>query len=272
MKTRPNRRFHPKNRGVITAIYVHAVRILALLLFFPGIVFAQQDVASSSYESGELPDAPSTSAIPQQNSSTGVPVVPPGYFMPRRPMEASDKFKYYVEPTFGPRGLFTTAFGAGLRMANPPRNYPREWHSGAEAYGRLYGDQFARKGALSIAQFSTSVLLHEDSRYRRSESSFFPSRLAHALIFTLVDRTDSGHSTVAISNFTGAAANGFIGNAYLPTGFDNLTHAGQRSAIAFGTIAGQNVLQEFAPELGKVLQKFHVHHIPLPPVWWTGGR
>jgi hypothetical protein len=56
---------------------------------------------------------------------------------------------------------------------------------------------------------------------------------------------------VAVSNFTGAAASGFVGNAYLPTGFDNLTHAGQRSAVAFGGLNAQNVLQEFSPELSE---------------------
>ncbi len=126
-------------------------------------------------------------------------------------------------------------------MANPPSCYPHEWRAGAEAYGRNYGDSFVRTGAESIGRFSASVLLHEDPRYRRSESTFFPTRLGHAFAFTFVDRRDGGHRTVVISNFTGAAANGFIGNAYLPAGFDNLTHAGQRTAIAFSGMAAQKM-------------------------------
>jgi hypothetical protein len=187
-------------------------------------------------------------------------------------MDLGDKFKYFIEPAFGPRSFFTNAFSTGIRMANPPRNYPHEWRAGAEAFGRDYGDSFARAGAESIGRFSASVLLHEDPRYRRSESTSFPARLGHAVAFTFVDRTDGGHPTVAISNFTGAAASGFIGNAYLPAGFDNLTHAGQRSAIAFSGIAAQNVLQEFAPDLAPLLRKIHVRHIPIPPVWWTGDK
>jgi len=187
-------------------------------------------------------------------------------------MNVGDKFKYFVEPAFGPRALLSTAFRSGIRMANPPSNYPREWHSGAEAYGRFYGDSFAGSGAGSIGRFSTAVLLHEDPRYRRSESTSVAGRFAHALAFTLVDRTDGGHSTLALSNFTGAAASGFIGNAYLPAGFDNLTHAGQRSALAFGGIAGQNVIQEFAPDLQRLFMKIHLPHIPTPPLWWTGDK
>jgi hypothetical protein len=228
-------------------------------------------ISSSVPEQPDLPDAPSASPDPQQSSQSNIPFLSPR-FGPVGQMDIREKFKYFVEPAFGPRSFFTNAFSAGIRMANPPGRYPHEWRAGAEAFGRNYGDSFARTGAESIGRFSTSVLLHEDPRYRRSESASVPGRLVHALAFTLVDRTDGGHPTLAISNFTGAAANGFIGNAYLPAGFDNLTHAGQRSAIAFGGIAGQNVMQEFAPELSQFLKKIHVPHIPMPPVWWTGDK
>jgi hypothetical protein len=57
-----------------------------------------------------------------------------------------------------------------------------------------------------------------------------------------------------------------------PARFDNLTHAGQRSAIAFGGMAGQNLMAEFAPDLSRFLKKIHVPHIPLPPVTWTGDK
>ena len=220
----------------------------------------------------DLPDAPSPSPAPQQNSQSNIPFLLSRFNRPLQPMDLGDKFKYFVEPAFGPRSFVTNAFGAGMRMANPPSHYPHEWRAGGEAFGRLYGDSFARTGAESIGRFSASALLHEDPRYRRSESTFFPVRLGHAVVFTFIDRTDGGRTTVAVSNFTGAAAGGFIGNAYLPPGFDNLTHAGQRSAVTFGGMAAQNVLQEFSPEIGQFLKKIHLPHIPLPPVWWTGNN
>jgi hypothetical protein len=94
--------------------------------------------------------------------------------------------------------------------------------------------------------------------------------LSHALIYTFIDKTDGGHSTVALSNFTGAAAAGFVGNAFMPAGFDNATHAGQRATLAFGSLAVGNMAQEFAPEIRKALLAVHIRHVPLPPVWWTG--
>lgn len=227
--------------------------------------------SSQEIKHPDLPDAPSTAITPVTPPVPSSPSPSPArrFGQPLQPMDTGDKLKYFLERPFGPRAFFTDAFSSGIRMANPPSHYPREWHSGAEAYGRFYGDNFARSGAESIGRFSASVLFHEDPRYRRSQSSSATGRLAHALAFTFVDRTDGGHSTLAISNFTGAAASGFVGNAYLPAGFDNLTHAGQRSAIAFAGMAGQNIAEEFAPNLAGILRKIHIHHLPLPPVWWT---
>ena len=265
---------------------------VSLFLLSSGSVLQANGQTTSAYASSsaaveaELPDAPSAvSADPadpaaqqssqpssQLNSQPNIPFLPRRFNRPLQPMDIGDKFKYFVEPAFGPRSFVTNAFGAGIRMANPPSDYPHEWRAGGEAFGRLYGDSFARTGAESIGRFSASALLHEDPRYRRSGNTFFPARLGHAFLFTFVDRTDGGRTTVAISNFTGAAAGGFIGNAYLPPGFDNLTHASQRATFAFGGIAAQNVMQEFSPELGQLLKKIHLLHIPLPPVWWTGNN
>jgi hypothetical protein len=265
-----------------SCIFSAAMLPVSLFILSNGLVSQAHGEAAPAYVSSsalvpapgpaDLPDAPAPSQVSSQGSQPSIPFLSPRLGRPLQPMGVGDKFKYFVEPAFGPRTLFTDALSTGIRMANPPSHYPPEWHGGAEAFGRLYGDTFARTGAESIGRFSTSVLLHEDPRYRRSESTFVPTRLGHAFVFTFIDQTDGGHRTIAMSNFTGAAAGGFIGNAYLPAGFDDLTHAGQRSAFAFGGMAAQNVLQEFSPELGRALKKLHVPHIPLPPVWWTGDK
>jgi len=184
------------------------------------------------------------------------------------PMTVGDKFSYFEKPVFGPRGIFTTVFQAGLSMANPPSGYPREWRNGAGAFGRNYGNAYARNAAESFARFSVDSLLHEDPRYSRSTSKSFLGRSAHALTFTFFDKTDGGHRTLALGNFVGAGAAGFVGNAYLPDGWNNTTHAGQRSLTVFTGFAAQNLTQEFAPEIGRAFKWLHLPKLPLPPVWW----
>jgi hypothetical protein len=164
------------------------------------------------------------------------------------------KFRYYVSETYLNPSVFTApAFRAGIRMANPPgkgaRQYPPEWRQGAEAFGRNYGDAFAQRVTFQTGRFVTGVMTHEDPRYIPSSSHNVLARSLHALTFTFVDQSDSGRPMPAFSNLVGATAAGFVGNAYLPSGFNNTTHAGQRATLQFGFTAAGNLLREFAPQM-----------------------
>jgi|HubBroStandDraft_2_1064218.scaffolds.fasta_scaffold55365_2 hypothetical protein len=169
------------------------------------------------------------------------------------------KFRYYVSETYLNPSVFTApAFRAGLRMANPPgkglTQYPPEWKQGAEAFGRNYGDALAQRVTFQTARFATGVITHEDPRYIPSSSHNVFARSVHALTLTFIDRSDSGHTMPAISNFVAATAAGFVGNAYLPSGFNNATHAGQRATLQFGFAAAGNLLREFAPQMPRPLR------------------
>ena len=171
------------------------------------------------------------------------------------------KFHYYLNETyFNPSALTAPAFRAGLRMANPPgkgaTQYPSEWRQGAEAFGRNYGDAFAERVSFQTARFVAGAITREDPRYVPSSSHNILSRSIHAVSFTFVDRSDSGHPVPALSNFVGAAAGGFVGNAYLPSGFNDVTHAGQRATLRFGFAAGGNLFREFAPQMPGPLRNF----------------
>src|SRR5262249_3615335 len=166
------------------------------------------------------------------------------------------KFRYYLNETYlNPSAFTAPAFRAGIRMANPPgkgaTEYPPEWRQGSEAFGRNYGDAFAQRVTFQTARFATGVITHEDPRYIPSSSRNPLTRSIHALTFTFVDRSDSGQAMPAISNFVGATAAGFVGNGYLPSGFNNTTHAGQRATLQFGFTAAGNLFREFAPQMPK---------------------
>jgi hypothetical protein len=166
------------------------------------------------------------------------------------------KFNYYVTETYLNASTFTApAFRAGIRMANPPgkglSKYPPEWRQGAEAFGRNYGDAFAQRVTFQTARFAAAVITREDPRYHPSGSHNVLSRSFHAISYTFIDQSDSGHAMPAVSNFVGAAAAGFVGNAYLPSGYNNATHAGQRATLQFGLTAAGNLFREFAPQMPK---------------------
>jgi len=194
------------------------------------------------------PPSPSSQTQDENSAILYLPVATP------ERLSFSDKFTIYAHQTFGPPALILPAFAAGFGMANPKSHYPREWRDGAGAFGRLYGDSIATVTSQRTARFLTGVALHEDPRYVRSSSTNPLARTIHALAFTFVDKTDSGRNMIAFSNFAGAATGGFVGRAYLPPGYDDLTHAEQRMTIQFTGIAIQNIAAEFQPQWGRLCE------------------
>ncbi len=187
------------------------------------------------------------------------------------PLSVVEKFSFFERPVFGPRAALLTSVTAGIRLWNPPNAFPNEWRQGMPAYARNVGDHYARHAAQSTASFAASALLHEDPRYQPAKSTSFAGRLVHALGYSIVDRTDGGRATLAVSNFAGAAAGGFVGNAYMPDGFHDVTHGGQRALMIFGGMAARNLLEEFAPDIARGLRKLGIPtagKVPIPE-WWT---
>lgn len=221
----------------------------------------------------QLPDAPTPQAqsqsAPSARPEPGIldtqPIVSP--HVSRRPLTSGDKLSIYLHQTFGPPAVILPAFGVGLRMLNPPKNYPRDWKYGADAFGRLYGDKLATNTSRRTGRFLAGTVFHEDPRYVASSSKNVFGRTLHALAFTVVDRTDSGRNTLAIGNFAGAAAGGFVGMAYLPHGYSDITHAEQRMATEFAAVAIGNVAAEFEPQWGPIVKKLRIPKIL--PGWWT---
>jgi len=222
-----------------------------------------------------LPDAPmpqeqaeDQSAPSPADSGTHLnpfPILSPR--LTRAPLTIQNKFLIYAHKTFGPPAVILPGFGAGLGMLNPPSKYPKEWKDGAVAFGRNYGYRVADHTSRNTAQFLTGALLHEDPRYLRSTSSNPFVRTVHALAFTIFDKTDSGRTTFAASNFASAAAGGFVGMGILPDGYNDVTHAEQHMASEFLQIGIGNVLTEFEPQWGPWAKKLRIPKIL--PGWWV---
>src|SRR5580704_3281812 len=222
-----------------------------------------------------LPDAPmpqdqAQDQSPPSPADSGThlnqfPILSPG--RTRAPLTMQDKFLIYAHKSFGPPAVILPAFGAGLGMLNPPSKYPNDWKDGASAFGRNYGYRLADRTSRNTAQFLAGALLHEDPRYLRSTSSNPLVRTVHALAFTIFDKTDSGRTTFAASNFASAAAGGFVGMGILPDGYNDITHAEQHMASEFLQIGIGNVLTEFEPQWGPWAKKLRIPK--LLPGWWA---
>jgi len=143
-------------------------------------------------------------------------------------------------------------------MASPPSAYPREWRQGAGAFGRNFGDYAVSWTAAQGGKFVAASVLHEDPRYYPSQRKNWLQRGAHAIGFVIIDRSDSGHARLAVSNFAGAFSGAFVGNAYLPDPYANRSHALARSGLGLAGFASNNLVEEFRPEIRKVAHAFHL--------------
>jgi hypothetical protein len=223
----------------------------------------QQEPKGKAPESGQPNPNLTITPVP----SAGDPLYAP--LATARPQSFHQKFMDYSVITLGPRPLFTPALSAAIRMAHPSDRYPPEWQHGMGGFGRLYGASLANEISVHTGRFLTGAVLHEDFRYRPSGSSNDLARIFHAVAFTFVDKSDSGHNQIALANFVGAASGGFVGNLYMPAGYNNLSHAETRTATLFGDFAAQNLLREFAPDIMRVTHKLHLPfpRVPFPKCW-----
>ena len=238
-----------------------AVSTLALLLLGPPCSLGQAGSATASNDNPNAPERSTDNPVKSGQQFVNLPSVAIGPSASlRKSITASGKLVYYFrENYFNLAAITAPAFRAGIRMANPPVSgalqYPSEWRQGAEAFGRNYGDAVAQRVSTRTARALTGIVTREDPRYFRSSSQNVFSRGFDALSFTVIDRSNSGRPTLAISNIAGAAAGGFVGNAYLPDGFNTVNQAGRRAGIEFGAMAGGNLLREFAPQIPRPIRE-----------------
>jgi len=193
-----------------------------------------------------VPDAPSHVA----KASTAPTQAPP--------LGLDGKAHYFAERLFSPWNIVTPVFGSAYGMANPDSKLPREWRQGAGAFGRLYGAGIASLATFDTARFLSGLAFREDPRYFRAETASTGGRLKHALLFTIVDRSDSGRRMPAISSFVASAAAGTVGNLYIPPPYNGKSDAASRSAVLLAYFAGGNVRREFSPEFDRLRKKLHL--------------
>jgi len=219
----------------------------------------QSDTMRQSASTAWLADAPDPNPGDRESKSSATIAATAGNHPEGFGLGA--KFRSYLGETYlNPSFLTAPAFRASLRMANPPGHfptaYPADWRQGAGAWGRNYGDAVAQRVSFQTARFLTGALLREAPGYAPSSSPNGWVRSLHAFGYTLIDRSDSGYRMPAFSNFAGAAAAGFAGNTYLPHGFADVAHAGQRATLQLGLVGAGNLYREFAPQMPRPMRVF----------------
>lgn len=228
-----------------------------------GAVAQDDGQAEATIPAGARPNAPELVEVPAYShglDDSQCPSDVPGCGR----LSFAGKVRYFAAQSFGPGAFVGPLLWSAPILANPPAHYPDDWRRGAGARVRLYGDALAFQTAAQTGRFLAGAVFHEDPRYWHASRRNPFERAMHAVVFTAFDKSDSGHTTLAISNFVAAASAGFVGNAYLPPGYDDTSHAVTRMGIGFGTLAIPNLAQEFTPEFRWLGKKMHLPEFMLP--------
>ena len=171
------------------------------------------------------------------------------------------KFKYFLSESFRP-GIYPVAAAfATYQMALPPNAYPPEWRQGVAGFARNFGDFMGSWASVQGGKFLMASAIHEDPRYFPSKSKNIFARTFNAARFAVIDRSDEGNPRPAIANVAGAFAGGFVGNAYLPDQYANVSHGLSRTGFALLGFVSSNLADEFHPEIRKVATKLHLPFI-----------
>lgn len=206
----------------------------------------QPTPASSTNEAKQ-----STPAVTARSSTVGNTASPDR-------LTVKGKLRYFAVESFRPGIYPVAAVYTGLTMANPPKAYPPEWRQGLAGFARNYGDFMGSWASVQGGKFVVASLAQEDPRYYPSRSKNFFARTFNAVRYAVIDRGDNGHPRLALANVAGAFAGGFVGNAYLPDPYANVSHGLSRSALALVGFATSNLGDEFRPEIRKVARKLHL--------------
>ncbi len=101
--------------------------------------------------------------------------------------------------------------------------------------------------------------LHLDPRYIRSVSHSPARRVGHALLYTFMTNNDAGQMRFNLPNIGSYYASSMIATKWQP-GRQTATGDGVRDANRqLITGAAFNVVQEFWPEISKVLRHAHIN-------------
>jgi hypothetical protein len=160
------------------------------------------------------------------------------------PMTQPQRLREFLQDTFNPVSLVSTAASAGLGQW---RDSPHQWKQGGEGYGRRYASSYAQRIVSATLMFGASSVLHEGNRYVPSGQSGVGNRVRYALKNTFLARRDDGSRRISISRIGALAGASLISRLWQPQGTDRFRTAGINFGTSIGVTMGFGVVREFWP-------------------------
>jgi hypothetical protein len=161
------------------------------------------------------------------------------------------KFHMFVKRSYSPYTFAGAAFDAAYSQFTG-----EDYGEGIGGFGKRYGANLADGEARSFFQrYFYSSLFRQDPRYRRIDDGALMYRASYAASRVFIGRSDSGSSVFNFPELLGVATSSTLSNAYYPLRDRGV---GRTVSRAFGDLlsdAGSNLLQEFWPDMRRMLRR-----------------
>jgi hypothetical protein len=217
----------------------------------------------------ELPDNPAPKQDPPKQDPNAPPpkqdknpwqtpmglIATKSYFYPdlaRTPgaLSSLQKFELFLTTSLSPPQILVSAAAAGISEA---RGTLPGYGQGGEGFGKRFGSSMASDASSHFfGTFLLPSILREDPRYFVAGGSM-KRRVGHALLRTVMIRTDTGGYKFNIPGTLGPLAAEGLANSYLPDSERTVGKTFQRFGIRFGFGAANNLLKEYWPSIFKSL-------------------
>jgi hypothetical protein len=231
------------------------------------LLLSRAAMAQDRPERANLPDAPapkqepaaSAQKRPEKNGGQGPfeLVTRRSWFYPdlartSGPLTAGEKFKLFLDTSMSPPQILTSAAAAGISEA---RGTLAGYGQGGEGFGKRFGSSMASNASSHFfGTFLLPAVLREDPRYFVRGNGGWKVRVGHALLRTVVIRTDTGANKFNIPGTAGPLLAEGLANTYLPDSERTAGKTFERFGIRIGFSAANNLLSEYWPSIFKSLR------------------
>jgi hypothetical protein len=172
------------------------------------------------------------------------------------PISTRAKFTIATKDSFDWPVFIAAAATSGL---NQWTDQNEEWEQGAKGFAKRYTASLAD---LVISNYLTEAIipsaLHHDPRYFRLGQGNPIHRIAHALSWVVVGKTDGNRNTLNVSELLGSGGSAAIGLLYYPSQERNGGAVLDRFVTQISFDAASSVLKEYWPDIQHLL--FRKHH------------
>ena len=172
------------------------------------------------------------------------------------PLSGNERLKIYFKMNYASMGAYFGPFFTAL-VLDQATGSPSQWGGGFRGYGRRVASRIGNAILQGTVQAPAAAVLHEDVRYIVSGRQGFKTRAWHAMKYSFVTYNDEGRPTLNVANLGAYYASTAISTAWLPGGRNVASYTLSNATEQIGLSIPVNLLQEFWPDIRRVVSGRH---------------